>query len=80
MCTGITVTRRYVLLSWRTNIAGSNIIVLVVATMETSSAFLRNRGISKRAVFLRMDWQNMTLASGDYFVVSTFSSIFPSML
>ena len=42
MCTGITVTRRYVALSQRTNTAGSNIVALVVVTMETSSAFLRN--------------------------------------
>ena len=50
MCTGITVTRRYVPFSRRTNIAGLNIVALAVITMETSLAFLR---ISKRTVFLK---------------------------
>ena len=53
MCTGITVTRRHVLLSRRTKNAGSKINAHTVITMETSSAFLRCQGISKRTVFLK---------------------------
>ena len=46
MCTGITVTRRYVPLSRRTNIAGSNIVALAVIT--------RNQGdFQKDSVFLK---------------------------
>ena len=44
MCTGITVTRRYVPRSRRTNKVGSKIGAHAVVTMETSSAFLRSRG------------------------------------
>ena len=55
MCTAITVTRRYVLCSRRMNKAGTKIDAHAVITMETSSAFLRSRGISKRTVFLRME-------------------------
>ena len=66
MCTGITVTKRYVPLSRRMNIAGFNIIVHAVVTMETS-AFLRNQGdFQKYCFFKRMDWRNMTLVPGDY--------------
>ena len=53
MYTGITVTRRYVLLSQRTNIAGLNIVALTVVTMETSSAFLRNQGDFQKDCFLK---------------------------
>ena len=54
MYTGNTVTRRYVLLSLRMNIAGSSIVALTVVTMEASLAFLRNRGFPKRTVFFRL--------------------------
>ena len=50
MCTSITVTRRCVLLSWQTNIAGSKIIAHADITMETLSLF---QGISKRTAFLK---------------------------
>ena len=53
MCTGITVTRRYVPRSRRTNRAVSKIEAHAVVTMETSSAFLRSQGASKRTVFLQ---------------------------
>ena len=65
MCTGITVTRRYVPLSRRTNIAGSNIVAHSVVTMETSSKVLRNQGDFQKNCFLRMDWRDMTLVTGD---------------
>ena len=55
MCTGITVNRRYVPLSRRTNITGSNIVALVVVTMETSSAFLRNQGDSQKDGLAKYD-------------------------
>ena len=51
MCTGISVIRRYVPLSRRTNIAGLNIIALAVVAMETSSVFLRNQGFPKGLFF-----------------------------
>ena len=47
MCTGITVTRRYVPLS------GMNIVALMVATMEASSASLRNQGDFQKDCFLK---------------------------
>ena len=53
MCTGITVTRRYVPLSWRTNIAISNIVAHAVVTMDTLSAFLRNQGDFQKDCFLK---------------------------
>ena len=53
MCTCITVARRCVPLSWRTNIAGSNIVVHAVFTMETLSLFRELKGISKRTMFLK---------------------------
>ena len=51
MCTGITVTRRYVPHSRRANIAGSKIEAHVLVTMETSSAFLRSRGFPNGLFF-----------------------------
>ena len=53
MCTSITVTRRCGLLSQRKNIAGSNIVVHVVVTMEILSLFEKLKGISKRTAFLK---------------------------
>ena len=53
MCTGITVTRRFVPLSRRTNIAGSNIVAYAVVTMETSSACLRNQEDFQKDCFLK---------------------------
>ena len=53
MCTGITVARRYVPFSRRTIIADSNIVALAVVAMETSSAFLRNRGDFQNDCFLK---------------------------
>ena len=44
MCTGITVTRRYVPHSRQTNKAGSKIDTLVVVTMEPLPVFLRSQG------------------------------------
>ena len=81
MCTGITVTRQYIPLSWRImNKAGSNIVALAVVTMETLPAFLRNQGISKRTVFFKDGLAKYDVSARGLFVVSTFSSIFPSML
>ena len=66
MCTGITITR-YVPLSQRTNIAGSNIVALAVVTMEILSAVLRNQGnFQKDCFFKGLDCRNMTLVPGDY--------------
>ena len=53
MCTSITVTRQYRLLSWRTNIAGSNIIAHAVVTMETLLLFRELKVISKKTAFLK---------------------------
>ena len=53
MCTSITVTRRCVPLSRRTNIAGSNIVAHTDVTMETLSLFRELKGISKRTAFLK---------------------------
>ena len=53
MCTSITVTRRCGPLSRRTDIAGSNIVVHEVVTMETLSLFRELKGISKRTAFLK---------------------------
>ena len=52
MCTSITVTRLCVLLSWRTNIAGSNIVAHADVTMETLSLFWELKGIFLRTAFL----------------------------
>ena len=52
----------------------------MVVTMETSSAFIRSQGISKRTVFLKDGLAKYDISAGRLFVVSTFSSIFPSML
>ena len=53
MCTSVTVTIRCGLLSRRTNIAGSNIVVHVTVTTETLSLFREFKGISKRTAFLK---------------------------
>ena len=53
MCTSIAVTRQCVLLSLRTNIAGSNIVAHADVTMETLSLFWETKGISKRTAFLK---------------------------
>ena len=53
MCTGITVTRRYILLSRHMNIASFKIVAHAVVTMETSSEFLRNQGDFQRTVFFK---------------------------
>ena len=52
MCTGITVTMRYVPRSRRINIAGLKLDAHTVITMETSSVFLRSQGFPK-ALFLK---------------------------
>ena len=51
MCTGITVTRRYVLCLWRMNKAGLKIEAHAVVTIETSSAFLRSQGDFQKDYF-----------------------------
>ena len=53
MRTGITVTRRYVQRSQRTNKAGYMIGVHAAITMETLSAFLRSEGDFKKDWFLK---------------------------
>ena len=70
MCTNIAVTRRCVPLSRQMNIAGSNIIVHAVVTMETLLHFQELKGISKKTVFLKDGYD---VSAGGFFVVSTFS-------
>ena len=53
MCTSITVTRQCGSLSRQMNIAGSNIVVHAVVTMEILSLFRELKGISKRTAFLK---------------------------
>ena len=53
MCTGVTVTRRYLPPSRRTNIAGSNTIAHAVVTMEKAIAVLRIQGDFQKNCFLK---------------------------
>ena len=80
MCTSITVTKRCGPLSQRTNIAGLNIVAHAVVTMEILSLFQELKGISKRAAFLNDGLAKYDIMPGDFFVVLTFSSVYPSML
>ena len=78
MCTGISVTRWYVLRSQQTNKAGSKIDAYMVVTMETLSAFLRSQGDFQKDCFLKDGLAEYDVSVGWLFVVSTFNSIFPS--
>ena len=55
MCTSISVSNQTMWSAFTANeyIAGSNIIVHVVVTMETLSLFRELKGISKRTAFLK---------------------------
>ena len=64
MCTSITVTRRCVPLSWRTNIAGSNIVAHVDVTTETLSIFQELKGISKRTAYLKAGLAKYDVSAG----------------
>ena len=66
MCTGITVTKRYVPRSRQTNKTGSKIDTHTVVTMLHRQCFKEGRGISKKTVFLKMEWRNTTLVLGDF--------------
>ena len=64
MCTSITVTRHCGPLSRRTNIAGSNIVVHAVITMETLLLFQELKGISKRTAFLKDGLAKYNISAG----------------
>ena len=75
MCTTNAVTRRCGLLSRRTNIAGSNIVAHAVVTMEAFPGTQGQGGFQKDCFFKGRIGELVI-----FFVVSTFSSVYPSML
>ena len=73
MSAGITVTRRIVPGSQRTNEGGSKIGAHAVITMETSLAFLRSQGDFQKNCFFNDGLAKYDVSAGCLFVVSTFS-------
>ena len=66
MCTGITVTRRYVPSSQRTNKTGSKIEAHAGVTMETLSAFPRSQGDFQKDCFFKDGLAKYDVMPGDY--------------